>query len=138
MAERGVSVQHAGPVSIGSTACRRPRWARAAAGVRRPWALAEPLTIVASLDLERGAARLLDRVEGPHPQQVLPERPDEALGDAIARGFPYDGRARRDPQERQGVLETAAHALTAVIVPDLQPRGNPLLVAPGDRTDALL
>src|SRR5512144_2517121 len=81
---------------------------------------AEPLAVVALLEVEQGQAQLLHGVEGPEPQQLFLERPDEPLGHPVAFGLPHERRARRDPQEGQLRLEVVAHVLAAVIVPRQQ------------------
>ena len=63
-------------------------------GCLEPVPFDEPGRVV---DLPKGQQRLLkllDAVEGPHPEQVLLERADEPLGAAIAfRGADEGGRA---------------------------------------------
>src|SRR5262245_40409464 len=100
-------------------------------------ALAEPLAVVAILELEQGHAQLLDRVERPHPQLLLFQRADEPLGHALALRLPHKRRTGRDAEELQLILKVVTHVLATMIVPRLQARGDPLLVAPEDRPHTL-
>ena len=43
-------------------------------------ALDQPVLVVGRLELEQRQAEFLDGLEGPNPEQVLLQRPDEALG----------------------------------------------------------
>ena len=83
---------------------------------------AQPPIVVPCLELEERLAEVFDGVERPHPEQLLFERADEALGDPVALGLPHEGRARLDPEKLQLVLEVVADVLAAVIVPREQPR----------------
>src|SRR3954469_20952128 len=72
------------------------------------------------VDLPKGQERLsklFDAVEGAHPEQVLLERADEALGAAVPLGGPHEGRRTRDAQEGKLLLEGVRHVLAPVIVP---------------------
>ena len=51
----------------------------------------DPLTVVALQELLAGLQELLDDVEAPDPQRLLLERPDEALGAAVAPGLAHFG-----------------------------------------------
>ena len=51
--------------------------------------LDEPSRVVDLPELDQGVAELLDGVEGPHPEQVLFQGADEALGAAIALRRPH-------------------------------------------------
>ena len=73
-----------------------------------PMPLAEPLAVVALLELDQGEAQLLHRVERAHPKQLLLEGADESLGDPVAFRLAHKGGARRDPQELQPVPDCAA------------------------------
>src|SRR5437867_7513088 len=70
--------------------------------------LAEPVTVVALLELQQGQAQLLDRVERADPEQLLLERTDEPLGHPVAFRFAHEGGARRDPQKLQLVLDATS------------------------------
>src|SRR3954467_4803 len=77
----------------------------------------EPGCVVALPKVEQRLPKLLDGVEGPHPEQVLLERADEALGAAIPLGGPHEGRRACDAQEGKLLLEGVGHVLAPVIVP---------------------
>ena len=53
----------------------------------------QPLVVVALLELDERALQLLDRLEGAHPEELLLQRADEALSDAVALRLSYEGRA---------------------------------------------
>src|SRR5918912_846090 len=53
-------------------------------GRPEPVPLDEPGRVVGLAELEQRHAQVLDGVEGPHPEQVLLEGADEALGAAVA------------------------------------------------------
>src|SRR3954469_23358729 len=77
----------------------------------------EPGRVVDLPKDEQRLTELLDGVEGPHPEQVLLERADEALGAAIALGSPHKGGRTLDAQEGKLLLESVGHVLAPVIVP---------------------
>ena len=58
--------------------------------------LQHPLFVVCPLEREQGQAEFLDGREAPHPQQILLQRADEALRDAVAFGLPPACRMRRN------------------------------------------
>ena len=58
----------------------------------------EPSFIVAPGECDELGAQFLDGFERPHPEQVLLQGSDEALGDAIALGFAHEGRRSFDAQ----------------------------------------
>jgi hypothetical protein len=64
--------------------------------------------------------QLVDRSEGPDPQEVLLERSDEPLGAAVAFGLADERRRTLDSEERQLVLEVVAHVLAAVVVAEFE------------------
>src|SRR4051794_12189477 len=70
--------------------------------------------------------KLLDGVEGAHPEQVLLERADEALGAAISLRRPHEGGRTLDAQEGKLLLEGVGHVLAPVIVPHGQTAPDPL------------
>src|SRR3954463_13384326 len=78
----------------------------------------EPSRVVDLPKDEQRLTELLDGVEGAHPQEVLLECADEALGTAIPLGSPHKGRRACDAQEAEFLLEGAGHVLAPVIVPD--------------------
>ena len=55
-----------------------------------------------------------------HPQQLLLQRPDEPLGDAVALGAIGKAGAGLDPEEIQLLLEPVADVLWAVVMPQSQ------------------
>src|SRR4029453_7732262 len=98
-------------------------------GCLEPVPFDEPACIV---DLPKGQQRLtelLDGVEGSHPQEVLLQGPNEALGAAISLGGPHEGGRALDVQEGKLLLEGVGHVLTAMIMPDREPAPDPLTKA---------
>src|SRR3954449_9403841 len=77
----------------------------------------EPGRVVDLPKDEQRLTELLDGVEGAHPEQVLLERADEALGAAVALGSPHEGRRTLDAEEGKLLLEGVGHVLRSVIVP---------------------
>ena len=78
--------------------------------------LDEPSGVVGLAEREQRLAKILDRVEGLHPQKVLFQGPDEALGAAIAFGrADEDGRAL-GTEEFEFLLKDAGPVLRSVIV----------------------
>ncbi len=84
--------------------------------------LDEPLLIVEPQPVVEGTAEILHGLECAHPQQLLFERPNEPLRDAVAFRDAHERRTRRDPQESEFGLEIVTHILTAMIMPHLQAR----------------
>src|ERR671910_276651 len=62
-------------------------------------ALDDPGLVVGALELQQRQAQLLDGGEAPYPQQVLLERPDEALDAAVALGRAHEGGRAFDAEE---------------------------------------
>src|SRR3954447_16204051 len=87
--------------------------------------LDEPGRVVDLPKDEQRPTELLDGVEGAHPEQVLFQGPDEALGTAIPLGSPHEGRRTLDAQEGKLLLEGVGHVLAPVIVPDREPAPDP-------------
>ena len=86
--------------------------------------LDEPSRVVELPERDQRVAELLDGVEGPHPQQVLLQGADEALGAAIAfRGSDEGGRAV-DTEKGQFLLEVIGHVLRAMVVTHRQAAGT--------------
>src|SRR3954469_23897672 len=77
----------------------------------------EPGRVVALPKDEQRLTELLDGVEGAHPEQVLLQGSNEALGAAIPLGSPHEGRRACDAQEAEFLLEGVGHVLAPVIVP---------------------
>src|SRR3954469_2441424 len=86
----------------------------------------EPGCVVALPKVEQRLPKLLDGVEGPHPEQVLLERADEALGAAISLRRPHEGGRACDAQKGKLLLEGVGHVLAPVIVPDGRTARDPL------------
>ena len=66
----------------------RRTWGRASIVIL----LEHPVLVVRPLELQQGQTEFRDRLEAPHPQEVLLQRADEALGDSVALGLPYKAR----------------------------------------------
>ena len=78
------------------------------------------------LELKERLPKFLDSVEGPHPQQLLLQGPDEPLGHAVAlRGLDEAG-TRLDAEEGDLLLKGMAHVLRAMVVPQHQAIGGVL------------
>src|SRR3954462_12399180 len=86
----------------------------------------EPGRVVDLPKDEQGLTELLDGVEGTHPEQVLLQGPDEALGAAVALGSPHKGGRALDAQEGKFLLEGVGHVLAPVIVPHGETAPDPL------------
>src|SRR3954463_3553404 len=88
---------------------------------------------------EQRLTQLLDRGEAPHPQQVLLQRADEALGAAVALRRPHERRRALGAQEL--LLAVVGHVLAPVVVPDGKAAGDalrePAEVAPHALTERL-
>src|SRR5215203_837947 len=87
-------------------------------GRLKPVPLDEPGRVVDLAEDQQRLPKLFDGVEGPHPEQVLLERADEALRTAIPLGGPHEGRRTLDAQEGELLLEGVGHVLRSVIVPN--------------------
>jgi hypothetical protein len=68
----------------------------------------QPLTVVAHPEGEQRWAEGLDGGEVLHPEELFFRSADEALGAAVARGFPHERWAAREPKEVG--LERITHA----------------------------
>src|SRR3954453_16967039 len=95
-------------------------------GCLEPVPFDEPGRVVDLPKDEQRLTELLDGVEGAHPEQVLLERADEALGAAVALGSPHEGRRALDAQEGKLLLEGVGHVLAPVIVPHGETAPDPL------------
>src|SRR5918912_365151 len=80
--------------------------------------LDQPVGIVRHLERQQRLAELLDGREEPHPEQVLLQRADKALGAAIALRRPDKGRRALDPEKAQFSLDGVGHVLRAMIMAD--------------------
>src|SRR3954454_12775717 len=95
-------------------------------GCLEPVPFDEPGGVVALPKVEQRLPKLLDGVEGTHPEQVLLECANKALGAAISLRRPHeDGRAC-DAQKGKLLLEGVGHVLAPVIVPHGQTAPDPL------------
>ncbi len=81
----------------------------------------EPLLVVSLLEGEQRVAQLLDRREVADPEELLLERPKEALDAAVAFGLPHKRRRGRHAEKRDLGLEVATEIDAAVVVPDREP-----------------
>ena len=104
---------------------------------RRTWAglsivvfLQHPLFVVCPLEREQGQAEFLDGREAPHPQQILLQRADEALRDAVAFGLPHEARGTFDAEERDLLLKIVGQVVRPVVVTQPQPTGHAFADAP--------
>src|SRR4051812_39039136 len=86
----------------------------------------EPGRIVDLSNDEQRLTELLDGVKGAHPEQVLLQGPDEALGAAVPLGSPHKGGRALDAQEGKLLLEGVGHVLAPVIVPHGETAPDPL------------
>src|SRR3954470_13985109 len=77
----------------------------------------EPGGVVDLAKDQQGLTEVLDGIEGPHPEQVLLQGADEALGAAVALGGSHEGGRTLDAQEGKLLLEGVGHVLRSVIVP---------------------
>src|SRR4051794_23921335 len=93
----------------------------------------EPGRVVDLPKDEQRLTELLDGVEGPHPEQVLLQGPDEALRTAISLGGSHEGGRALDAQEGKLLLEGVGHGLAPVIVPHGETAPDPLSKAPKQR-----
>ena len=94
--------------------------------------LDEPLAVVLVLELEQGQAQLLNGGEVADPEQLLFQRPDEALRNSVALRLAHEGGAGLDAEKAQLGLVVVAHELAAVVVAELE-TGADLLVS-GSKT----
>ena len=67
--------------------------------------LDQPGRVVGFAERQQRLTKLLDSLEGPHPQQVFLERADEPLGTAIAFRCPDEGGRTLDAEEGDLGLE---------------------------------
>src|SRR6187455_2440111 len=88
--------------------------------------LDQPAFVVGPPELDEGEAEFLDGSEGPDPEEVLLQRPDEPLGAAVALGGADEGRRRRGAEPGDLLLEVARHVLAAVVVADGETLGSVL------------
>src|SRR3954464_861543 len=106
-------------------------------GCLKPVPFDEPGRVVELPKNEQRLTELLDGVEGAHPEQVLFECAEKALGAAIPLGGPHEGGRTRDAQEGELLLEGVGHVLAPVIVPDGETARDLFGESPEAATDAL-
>src|SRR3954470_17934485 len=103
--------------------------------------LDQPGRVVSLAEGEQRLTQLLDRSEASHPQQVLLQRADEALGAAVALRRSHESRRALGAQEAELLLEVVGHVLAPVVVPDGKATGDalrkPAEVAPHALTERL-
>src|SRR3954451_6356128 len=86
----------------------------------------EPGRVVDLSKDEQRLTELLNGVEGPHPEQVLLQGPDEALGAAVPLRRPHEGRRTLDAEEDKLLLEGIGHVLAPVNVTHGETAPDPL------------
>src|SRR6185437_1559768 len=84
--------------------------------------LDQPLFIVGDEPGLEGHAKVLDRAEGSHPQELFLERTNKSLRNAVAFWGAHERRARCDPQKPEFSLKIVTHILTPMIMPHLHAR----------------
>jgi hypothetical protein len=97
----------------------------------------EPGCVVDLPKDEQRLTELLDGVERVHPEQVLLQGPDEALGAAVPLGSPHEGRRALDAEKGKFPLEGVGHVLAPMIVARQEPTRDPLSEAAEAATHAL-
>src|SRR6266545_1413900 len=87
----------------------------------------QPVLVVAIEVRPDGGADLLDVLEDATENDLLLQRSDEALGDAVGFGLADEGEAGRHAEKGQVVLEVLGHEGAAVVVTQRHPpRGGGL------------
>src|SRR5687767_5098595 len=86
----------------------------------------QPGCVVAPPKGQQRLTEFLDGVEGAHPQEVLLQGSNEALGAAVALRSPHEGGRTLDAQKGKLLLEGVGHVLAPVIVPDGETARDPL------------
>ena len=69
--------------------------------------------------------------------QILLQRADEALRDAVAFGLPHEARGTLDTEERDLLLKIVGQVVRPVVVTQPQPTGHAVADAPEAFADAL-
>jgi hypothetical protein len=80
-------------------------------------ALEDPGPVVRVLEGVERLAQLLDGLESADPEEVFLERPDEALGAAVALGLTDEGGRGLDAEEGELALEVVGDELASVTGP---------------------
>ncbi len=86
--------------------------------------LDQPLLIIETHPVEERLAKLLHRLKRASPEELLFQRPNEPLCDAVAFRGTDKRWTRRHPEKAELGLEVVAHILTAMIMSHLQARGD--------------
>src|SRR5215210_745561 len=110
--------------------CRAPEGLLVPGGTHRVWAamavlLDQPFGVVAA---DEGADGIPDLVDGPENaamHDLLLQRAEEALYDAVRLGLADEGVARRHAPEPDLLLEDVRHEVAAVVVPERQATAGP-------------
>src|SRR3954468_22245979 len=87
--------------------------------------LDQPFGVVAA---DEGADGITDLVDGPEDaamHDLLLQRAEEALDDAVRLGLADEGEARRHAPEPDLLLEDVGHEVAAVVVAERQAAGGP-------------
>jgi hypothetical protein len=87
----------------------------------------QPLGIVAGDEVADGIADLVDGLEDAAMDDLLFQRPEQPLDDAVGLGFSDEGVARCDAPEADLVLEVIGHEVAAP-TPRRKRRGGPGVV----------
>src|SRR4029453_19559292 len=106
--------------------------------------LDQPFGVVAGDEGADGIADLVDGPEDAAMHELLLQRAEEALYDAVRLGLADEGVARRHAPEPDLLLEDVGHEVAAVVVAERQATGGPgaevaepLAHRHADRLDAL-
>jgi len=78
------------------------------------------MAVESLLELQQRLAQLLDRIEGPHPQELLLQGTNEPFGHAIALGGADEAEAGFDAQKGNLALKVVTHVLRAMVVSQRQ------------------
>src|SRR4051794_5733185 len=97
----------------------------------------EPGGIVVGDEVPQPAAKVLDGVEGMHPEKVLLQGADEAFRDTVALGLADERGRALDAEEGDLVLEVTGHVVRAVVVTEREALGHILLDGTEVAQDAL-
>ena len=82
-----------------------------------PVPLAQPACVVSLREPAEFSGQILDGVEVPDPQDLLPDRADQPLGHAISLRLARERRRALDAEEAYFALEVRGGVVRAVVVP---------------------
>ena len=94
-------------------------------------------------DEHLGSPRCMEVVFGDHApeycsdEQILLQRADEALRDAVAFGLPHEARGAFDAEERDLLLKIVGQVVRPVVVTQPQPTGHACADAPEAFADVI-